>query len=77
MAVEVREISRSLQLGLDLGTDTNGKPIVRRRTISGIKTDALDQDVYDVAVALYALQNHGVKEILVIDRKELLAGEEA
>lgn len=71
MALEVLPYARALQLGLDMGVDTNGKKIVRRRTLSGIITEAADEDVYDVAVALYSLQSHPINEIIVTDRKEL------
>lgn len=71
MALAVYPYVRAIQLELDAGTDTDGKKIVRKRTLSGIKTEAADQDVFDVAVALYGLQSYLMTKCVVTDRKEL------
>ena len=71
MALEVIPYVRAIQLELNTGTDTDGKKLVRKRTLSGIITEAADQDVFDVAVALYSLQPHTMTKCIVTDRKEL------
>jgi len=40
------------------GLTPEGSPILRQRSIPNVKSDALDQDVYDVANALYGLQDY-------------------
>lgn len=52
----VNEVSKSVSLSilLDTGTlDTNGKPVIDRARINGIKEDATFEDLYDAAY-LYA-----------------------
>jgi hypothetical protein len=54
----------ALQFRLVVGTNPDtGAPIVQSKTISNIKSAALDQDVYDVATALTGLQKYPVDEI--------------
>jgi len=40
------------------GLDAGGAPILRQRSFPDVKADALDQDVYDIAQALYGLQQY-------------------
>jgi hypothetical protein len=54
----------ALQFRLVVGTNPDtGAPIVQSKTISNIKSTALDQDVYDAATALTGLQKYPVDEI--------------
>ena len=38
------------------GLTTQGSPKISQRSLANVKASASDQDVYDVAVALYGLQ---------------------
>lgn len=72
MAVEARPLNSILQLTYDLGTDGDGKKLVRRRSYSNVKVDAADQDMFDVAAAIAGLQSYSVSQIQVTDRKQLV-----
>ena len=62
----------SLRIKLDAGlNDSTGKTIVKSRTYSNLKHDANNQDVYDVAQALMALQDYPVIEVLKQDSTTL------
>lgn len=72
MAVESRAYPSTLQLVYDMGTDDDGKKITRRRSYSNVKPDAVDQDLYDVAIALIGLQTNVANQILVNEKTELV-----
>jgi hypothetical protein len=40
------------------GLTTEGAPKLSQRSFPNVKSGALDQDIYDVAVALYGLQDY-------------------
>jgi hypothetical protein len=71
MAVVSTPLSTTLRLQVQTGTDTGGKPIYRVRSYSRVKTDAADQDVYDVAHALGSLQLHPVNAISRVNESDL------
>ena len=75
MAVESRPMNSTLQLTYDLGTDGDGKNLVRRRSYSNVKVDAADQDLFDVAAAISGLQSYPISQIQVTDRKHLVNAE--
>ena len=54
----------SLQFRLVIGTNPGtGAPIINSKTFTKIKSAALEQDAYDVATALLALQKYPLDEI--------------
>lgn len=71
MALVVTPISSRLTLTVNTGVDDEGKPVLRNRSFSGVKTVAADQDVYDVAQILAGLQQHPVEEISRVDEDGL------
>ena len=58
MAVVANERDSVLVVTYQIGTELDGSPILRTRSFSNVKADALDQDIYDVANALYGLQEN-------------------
>ncbi|MDR3543954.1 MAG: DUF1659 domain-containing protein [Desulfosporosinus sp.] len=55
------------------GLTTQGSPKLSRRSLASVKSNASDQDVYDVVVALYGLQDYpltGVRRDNRIDLTE-------
>lgn len=70
MALEVRPRTSALQIKYDLGTDENGRRKTKTRTLTGIKVDAADQDVYDIVNSIIALQQHAVSSLTRIDYSE-------
>ncbi len=75
MAVEARPLNSTLQLTYDLGTDEDGKKISRRRSYTNVKSEAADQDLFDVAAAIAGLQSYPIEQIQVTDRKHLVNAE--
>jgi len=63
MALEIRPMDTRLQIQLDMGQDQNGRRITRTRTLSRIKNDVADADLYNIASALAGLQSHPVLAI--------------
>ena len=54
----------ALQFRLVVGTNPEtGAPIVNSKTFNKIKPTAIEQDTYDVATALLALQKYPLSEI--------------
>src|SRR5690554_7303851 len=56
LALESRAYPSTLQLVYDMGTDEDGKKISRRRSYTNVKSEAADQDLFDVALAIAGLQ---------------------
>ncbi|MFO7295924.1 MAG: DUF1659 domain-containing protein [Caldicoprobacter sp.] len=60
MALEVRPMAVRVQIQLDMGQDQDGRRVTRTRTLSRIKADVSDEDLYSIAYALASLQSHPV-----------------
>jgi hypothetical protein len=71
MAVTANALNSALIISFQSGTDEGGAPIVSRRTLNDIKATASDQDVFDVAQSLYALQQYPLLGIRRDNRFEL------
>ena len=68
MAVITMNNPSSLRVRLDAGINPEtGKAIVKSKTYSNLKPEALEQDAYDVAQALMGLQDYAVLEVLKQD----------
>ena len=67
MAVSETKNPSALKIKLDCGLDNDGKTIVKSRTYSNVKSDALSQNVLDVANALVGLCEHDALEVLKQD----------
>ncbi len=67
MAVSETKNPSALKIKLDCGLDDNGKTIVKSRTYSNVKSDALSQNVLDVANALVGLCEYDALEVLKQD----------
>ncbi len=63
MALVVNHLDSRLQIQVHLGTDNDGKEIIRTKSYSRIKSDASDEDLFEVANALVDLQEHPVVAI--------------
>ena len=72
MAVESIPFFSTLQMVYNYGVDVDGKAVTRRRSFSNVKTEAIDQAILDVAVAISSLQLNPVKQILILDKTELV-----
>lgn len=61
-----------LVVSYQTGLSAQGSPIVRQRSFANVKTAALDQDVFDVAQALYGLQQYTLAGVRRDNRFDLV-----
>lgn len=71
MAVTANATGTVLVVTYQTGLNPAGTPILRQRSIANVKADALDQDVFDVLQALYALQQYPLITVRRDNRIEL------
>jgi hypothetical protein len=62
-----------LKLALHVGDSPTGSPVLKNRSLNGVKPAAVDQDLYDVAVALTGLQQYPLNGITRIDNGALIS----
>ncbi|WP_350344117.1 DUF1659 domain-containing protein [Proteinivorax tanatarense] len=71
MPITVMPLSTSMRLRYEGGTDEEGNPIYINRSYSRIKVESLDEEFYDVAVALSSLQQHPLAKVRRVDEHAL------
>ncbi|WP_406946105.1 DUF1659 domain-containing protein [Halobacillus sp. SY10] len=71
MAVNTLKVDSRLQLVFSTGTDEDGNMILKRKSFNNIKTDATDEQMHEVSVALSPLQQHILVDIARDDRSVL------
>jgi len=72
MAVSKVPANSVLRLELRVGVNASGNPILRRKSLNNVKPAASDQDLYDVAAALAALQEYPLNGISRVDDAQLI-----
>lgn len=72
MAVIATPLGSILVAQYQVGVSGSGAPITRQRSLAGVKTTATDQDIYDVATALFNLLDYPLLEVRRDDRSELV-----
>ncbi|MDD4680679.1 MAG: DUF1659 domain-containing protein [Clostridia bacterium] len=72
MALENRPYSTRVQIQFDLGTDENEKKLTASKSLSNIKTNSSDQDIYDVAIGLADLQTYPVNFVRKVSQADLV-----
>jgi len=70
MAV-VTPVSSTMRLGFQTGIDGDGNPIQKARSFNRLKTNAVEQDVFDVAQALAGLQDLPLVSIRRVDTSDI------
>ena len=58
MALTVNQIDSVIIVTYQTGLTDQGSPKLSQRSINNIKSASADQDVYDLTVALYSLQDY-------------------
>ena len=53
------------------GLTEGGSPALSQRSFQNVKSEALDQDLYDVAIALYGLQDYPLISVRRDNRVDL------
>ena len=60
MALVVNNLDSRLQIQVHLGVNEDGRDITRTKSFNRIKSEASDEDLYDIAISLVDLQEHPV-----------------
>jgi len=63
MAVSKIFLTKNLQLRLNTGLDASFNPIMKTRSWAGIKANATDVNLFELAEEIGSLQTHTVDEI--------------
>lgn len=71
MAVLATPIESVLVVSYQVGLTESGAPKIRQRSIPNVRSNALDQDVYDVAAALFGLQEYPLTGVRRDNRVDL------
>jgi hypothetical protein len=72
MAITRNVNPSTLGIKVEAGLSATGAPLYKTVNFGGVKAAAIDQDVYDVAVALGGLQTHALAAIIRTDIGELI-----
>jgi hypothetical protein len=70
MALEVTPMDARLQIQFDMGLNQDGRRILRSKSLSRVKSEVSDQDIYEVAQAIIELQNYPAAAIRKIATSE-------
>lgn len=71
MAVMSTPLDSVLVVSYQVGLNEQGAPIVRKRSFDDVVVSALDQDLHDVATALYALTEYPLVSVRRDNRFDL------
>lgn len=71
MPVSIMNQSSRVRLRFVDSVDGEGREKLVSKTYSNIKSDAVDEDVYEVAVDMSVLQTKPLKTVVRTDEKEL------
>lgn len=72
MALNTQKVDSRLQLVLSEGQDADGNMLIKRKSFNNVKTNATDEQLYTVSVALAPLQQHILVDIAREDRSILI-----
>lgn len=72
MAVSKQPLEGIMELELQTGLNAAGNPVLVIRRFSNVKPDAADQDVYDAAQVLAALQKYTLSAVTRVDYAQLV-----
>lgn len=68
MALNAMPYSCSMQITYHMGVDDEGREKKLTRSLTGLKTDQTDEDLYDLVNVITNLQKHVVTGIIRVDR---------
>jgi ribosome maturation protein Sdo1 len=71
MAVAYLPTLSRMQIRVQTGTDSEGKPVFKSRNYNNLKPSSTDEDFYAVALAIAGLQTHLVDRIRRINEGDL------
>lgn len=68
-------LTSTLTVKCETGTTPSGSPLTRKKGLTGLKTTATDEDLHEIATALFSLVADPVLEITVSRNSQLLEEE--
>ena len=74
MATERNVIKSSLNLYVEDGVNNDGSQKIKLQTYNGLKEDATDEDILEVADAIASLKSKTVQQVVVSEKVELVEG---
>lgn len=72
MAISKENLTTKMQIRSSYGV-VDGKEVIRSRTYSNVKEDALDEGVYAVAEAIAGLQEAVMEEVILVEASLLVS----
>lgn len=75
MSINKKLKTKSLIIEIQSGTDGNGKPTFRKKTLSNVKLDAKDESIFAVAEALSKVLAPNTKDYM-LDELSILSKED-
>ncbi|XCH78702.1 MAG: DUF1659 domain-containing protein [Candidatus Dehalobacter alkaniphilus] len=63
MAVVSTSMNSVIAARYQTGISSSGSPILRQKSLTGIKNTATDQDIYDVASVLFSLLQYPLVDV--------------
>ncbi len=72
MALSKVAANSVLRLQLRVGVNGSGNPVYRNKSLNNVKSTAEDNDLYEVAASLAALQQYPLNGINRIDNAQLI-----
>ena len=73
MAVNKVLNTTSFAIEVESGTDKTGAKTYSKKNFSGVRTDAVSQNVYDVAEAIKAVLNAGTRDYYLNEASKLVS----
>jgi len=71
MAIITTKNASSIKLSLDCGVDGKGKTVIKSKSFNNLKSDATDDDIYEVIESTIGLQDFTLLKVNRIDNSTL------
>ena len=71
MAVQAIPLNAALVVKYQVGETPSGAPILRQKTLNGVKFDATIEDIYEVAASLFDLVDYPIIQVILRKNEEL------
>ena len=75
MAVVAEPLASAVTVKYQVGLSPDGSPVFKQKTLNSVLTDAAEQDIYDVAKALFSLIQDSVTNVYLKRNYELIDNE--
>ncbi|MEL1135911.1 DUF1659 domain-containing protein [Desulfitobacterium sp. THU1] len=72
MPVQSIPLGSTVAIRYQVGETPAGSPVIRQKSLNDVKIDASDQDIYDVAAALFSLSIHPVIQTILRKNYDLV-----